>query len=243
VKLRKIKKYFKFLSKTPLHPQWIIMRYAHKNYLSIASEIDKDVLDIGSASQSIKKYLGNEVRYIGLDYYSTAKYWYDYVPDIYGDAQVLPIKNESVSNVLMLDVLEHLPYPDKCMREIARVLKPGGKLIIQTPFLYPLHDQPLDFNRWTEYGYEKLFEGSGLEVKLIGKLGKPIETAGLIVNLALCKILLDSIKQKKIITALLIFVPLIVPIVNILSWLLEPLCPDDSFMPLNYSVVAIKNNS
>lgn len=238
--LSKFKKCFKFLSNTPLHPQWLITRHANKNNTDVASLIKEDVLDVGSAEQSIKNYLAKDIKYIGLDYYSTAKDWYACVPDVYGDAKALPIKSNYVSTVLMMDVLEHLPYPEKCINEIDRVLKPGGRLIVQTPFIYPLHDQPLDFCRLTEYGYEKLLERTNLNIESINRVGKPIETAGLMLNLALCKTLFDSIEQKKLVAVLLLSTPLVVPIVNIVCWILTPFCPIDNFMPLNYRVVAKK---
>ena len=218
MQLRKIKKYLKFLSATPCHPQWILNRKKHINYLEIASEIDENVLDIGSAEQEISRYLNKEIKYVSLDYYDTAKNWYGCIPNIYGDAKSLPINDESFSTILILDVLEHLPYPEKSISEICRVLKPGGKLIIQTPFLYPLHDQPLDFNRWTEYGYEKLFERTGLSIVSISRTGKPIESACLMFNLALCKTCFESIKEKKIISILLVLMLIIVPIINIICW-------------------------
>ena len=44
-----------------------------------------------------------------------SKDWYNSLPDIYGNANLLPISDSSINNVLMLDVLEHLPDPEKCL--------------------------------------------------------------------------------------------------------------------------------
>ncbi len=240
--IRKIKNRLACFVKTPLHPQWLLSRHADSSCQYIAKEINNDVLDIGCGHKAIKDYLDKKVVYHGLDYYQTAKNWYACVPDLYGDAQSLPIASESVSNVLLLDVLEHLPAPQQCVKEVARILIPNGKLILQVPFLYPLHDVPLDFHRWTKYGFENLFKDTGLTVIAIDSTGKPIETAGVMLNIALCKMFINAMNDKDPRLLLLLFVPLLVPIINIVCFLLASFSAKDCFMPLNYRVIAIKSS-
>ena len=57
----------------------------------------------------------------------------------------LPIATNSIDSVLFLDVLEHLQNPDQALNEIFRVLKSNGVLILQVPFLYPIHDAAYDY--------------------------------------------------------------------------------------------------
>lgn len=78
-------------------------------------------------------------------------------PDIVGDAHELPIEDESFETILCTEVLEHLHTPEQAISEMYRVLKPGGKLILTTRFMYPLHDVPHDYFRYTKYGLEHLF--------------------------------------------------------------------------------------
>ena len=240
--LKKLKKKYSCLINTPLHPQWLLARNAKNNCLLISSYLQSDVLDIGCGHKAIKKHISDEVNYYGLDYYDTAEYWYESSPDIYGNANLLPIKNSSTSNVLLLDVLEHLPDPEACIKEVFRVLKTEGKLILQVPFMYPIHDDPLDFNRWTKHGLEKLLNNNGLSIIRLNAIGKPIETAGLILNIGLCKTLLNAINEKNILMFPLVIVPLLIPLINITSFLLSYLSTDDDFMPLSYFIIAIKKN-
>ena len=51
------------------------------------------------------------------------------VVDVWGDGQRLPFANGRFDTVLSLEVLEHLPDPDRCVAELARVLAPGGTLL------------------------------------------------------------------------------------------------------------------
>lgn len=75
---------------------------------------------------------------------------------IIGDAQALGIRDEAFAVVLCTEVLEHLPEPQRAIDEMFRVLEPGGALLLTTRFLFPLHDTPHDYFRYTKYGLRHL---------------------------------------------------------------------------------------
>jgi ubiquinone/menaquinone biosynthesis C-methylase UbiE len=75
---------------------------------------------------------------------------------IIGDAQALGIRDNAVAVVLCTEVLEHLPEPQRAIDEMFRVLEPGGELLLTTRFLFPLHDTPHDYFRYTKYGLRHL---------------------------------------------------------------------------------------
>ncbi len=85
--------------------------------------------------------------------------------DYQSDIQDMPIADESFDTVLSAEVLEHVPDPEKALREIYRVLKPGGKLVISIPHLMYLHNEPNDFYRYTKYGLRTLLERVGFTVE------------------------------------------------------------------------------
>lgn len=72
------------------------------------------------------------------------------------DAQRLGLADESFDVVLCTEVLEHLPEPQAAIDEMFRVLKPGGTLILTTRFLFPIHDAPHDYFRFTKFGLRHL---------------------------------------------------------------------------------------
>ncbi|MFO7682219.1 MAG: class I SAM-dependent methyltransferase [Chloroflexota bacterium] len=225
---------------TPFHPQWFVYKDEHTSLQEIGRQAHGLVLDIGAGAQVVQKSLSADCRYISLDYYQTAVAWYHTRPHLYGDGQWLPIKSGSVDTVLLLDVLEHLPQPEVCVAEIGRVLRSGGKLVLQVPFLYPLHDAPYDFHRWTIHGLRALADryGFAIESELIS--GHPLETAALLTNLALSKTVLNWFRQKN---PLLIFALLLlwmVPLVNLRGWLLARASGTETFMPQSYRVVWTK---
>ena len=76
----------------------------------------------------------------------------------------LSFESASFDTVLLTDVLEHIPEPMNLMCEIARILRPGGKLILGVPFLYWLHEVPHDYYRYTEFALRRFCQLSGLRV-------------------------------------------------------------------------------
>lgn len=105
-------------------------------------------LDLGCGRAYYKKYFPNRIGFDiqpGLDV------------NIVGDAHSLPFEDEKFDNILCIEVLEHLHSPHVAISEMKRVLKKGGKLILTTRFIFPLHDTPEDYYRYTKYGLKYLF--------------------------------------------------------------------------------------
>ena len=82
---------------------------------------------------------------------------------ILGDAQALPLADAAFDVVLCTEVLEHLPEPQRAIDEMRRVLRPGGLLLLTTRFLFPIHDAPHDYFRFTKYGLRHLLRGFEIE--------------------------------------------------------------------------------
>jgi SAM-dependent methyltransferase len=109
---------------------------------------------------------------------------------IVGDAQALGIGDATFDTVLCTEVLEHLTEPQKALDELYRVLCPGGTLLLTTRFLFPIHDAPHDYFRYTKYGLRHLlrrFEilelneettAVGTLAVLVQRLGMQAETLG-----------------------------------------------------------------
>ncbi len=79
-------------------------------------------------------------------------------PDMVGDAHALPFGDSEFTTILCTEVLEHLHSPWLAVAEMKRVLQPGGTLILTTRFVFPIHDTPHDYYRYTEYGLRHLFK-------------------------------------------------------------------------------------
>ncbi|MBZ5585897.1 MAG: class I SAM-dependent methyltransferase [Acidobacteriia bacterium] len=76
--------------------------------------------------------------------------------DLVADAGQLPFPADLFQRVECDAVLEHVRRPESVMREIERVLKPGGFAHLVTPFCHPFHEYPRDYRRFTPDGLKEL---------------------------------------------------------------------------------------
>ncbi len=106
------------------------------------------ILDVGSGGSSYHRLFPNRLT---IDIDPARK------PEVVADAHSLPFKDDEFALVLCTEVLEHTKRPDIVAGELMRVLKPGGTLVLTTRFMYPIHDSPADFFRFTKYGLRELF--------------------------------------------------------------------------------------
>ncbi len=88
----------------------------------------------------------------GPNWVSVDKYDTSDIIDRHDDIESLEFEDESFNAVVCWSVLEHVPNPTKAITEMYRVLKPGGLLWVQLPFLYPYHSSPNDYWRVTPSG-------------------------------------------------------------------------------------------
>ena len=79
-------------------------------------------------------------------------------PNIFSDVTCVPLKEKSIDCIVCTEVLEHLPDPQACVDEMNRLLCDNGLVFVSVPFLYPVHADPYDFQRFTEDGLRNLFK-------------------------------------------------------------------------------------
>lgn len=93
-------------------------------------------------------------------------------PDIVLDvANMKQIKDKSVDVINAIELFEHVKNPKQGIEECSRVLKKGGMIIVSTPFLYPIHADPCDFQRWTKTKWELELKSAGFKIKNIEIMG------------------------------------------------------------------------
>ena len=83
---------------------------------------------------------------------------------ILGKDSSLPLQDSTMDTVLSTQVLEHVPSPERYLKEASRVLRARGVLILTCPASYMLHEEPHDYSRFTLYGLQALLRACGLHV-------------------------------------------------------------------------------
>ena len=113
------------------------------------------VLDVGCGDRPYEKLLTGAAEIVGFDVPGNPH------ADLHGSIDAIPVEDASFDVVLCLQVLEHVPDPAAAVRELRRVVKPGGRVLLSTHGVYPFHPNPDDLWRWTHHGLERLFLANG----------------------------------------------------------------------------------
>jgi SAM-dependent methyltransferase len=134
-----------------------VFRHAAKTYAR------GSLLDIGCGRKPLAPIFEPFVtRHIGIDHGETP-HGTDAL-DIVATAYRIPLADCSADTILMSAVLEHLERPGDALNECWRLLRPGGHAIITAPFMWPIHEAPRDFYRYSPYGLRFLLEQANFEV-------------------------------------------------------------------------------
>jgi SAM-dependent methyltransferase len=138
-------------------------------------------------------------------------------PNIFGDVTQVPIKSECADVIICTEVLEHLENPAACADEIFRLLRSGGQALVSIPFLYPVHADPYDFQRFTVEGLRRLFrQFSSIQVT---PMGGYLGTLGMLIEIGIPGIDGNGLHKKLLRRSL--------------TWLSRTLCSLDLSMPDN----------
>lgn len=221
--------------RTPLHPQWLL----GPRRLPLGIESARGIfVDIGAADRWVASRLSTEAHYFALDYPATSERFYGSKPDIFGDASRLPIGDDCVDNVVCLQVVEHLRDPSGSLREMQRILKPGGCAWLSIPFVYPIHNEPYDFQRYTEYGLQREAADAGFEWLGLERSHHAIHASAFV----LCLSIAGGAESRRGVAKFLLlpFALAAITVINVGAWLAATVWPDWDKMTLDNLLVLRK---
>jgi SAM-dependent methyltransferase len=116
------------------------------------------LLDVGCGNSPYRHLLDPAAaQYQGVDVPAAKDFGYQNADTVYYDGHALPFPDASFDAVLCTEVIEHIPDPTEIIREMHRVLKPGGRLIATIPWSARFHYQPYDYHRYTPSMLQPLF--------------------------------------------------------------------------------------
>lgn len=100
--------------------------------------LEKNILDVGGG-EPFQKWLFKYKDLFAKCNYKTMEPNAESKPDILGDIHAIPLASDSQDAIICHSVLEHVADPTRAVRELYRVLVPGGKLFLHLPSIYPYH--------------------------------------------------------------------------------------------------------
>ena len=133
------------------------------------------LLDAGAGEQRHKKYC-THLDYVAQDF---AQYdgkgdaaglqtgsWDQTKLDIVGDIAAVAAPSGSFDAILCVEVFEHIPHPVEALKEMARLLRPGGSLILTAPFCSMTHFAPYHFyTGFSRYFYQHYLPLYGFDIQ------------------------------------------------------------------------------
>jgi SAM-dependent methyltransferase len=216
-----------------INPFYIARRGLITNIKELGKEISGKTLDVGCGTKPYKNYFSS-ADYIGLEIEDTPHK--ETKADIFYKGDKFPFNDKEFDSVVTNQVFEHVFNPDAFMKEINRVLKPEGKLLITVPFVWDEHEQPYDFARYSSFGLKSVLESHGFKILVSKKSVPDIKVIFQLLNGYIYKKTVRSKILRQILTILVMFP------VNVLALIVSKILPGNEDLYLDNIILARKAN-
>lgn len=157
------------------HTAYLLRNRLLKSLVKHAPSLTGSIMDFGCGSKPYRALFEVD-EYIGVDFHGEGHSHDNESIDVFYDGLTLPFEANRFDGVFTSEVFEHVFNLEHMVKELHRVLKPGGKMLITCPFAICEHEAPNDFARYTSYGIKDLLERNGFRVLAFEKSGTAIET-------------------------------------------------------------------
>lgn len=174
----------KEIAKAKFHPG-ILGFFINNNYLirvrlrkaikKNSSLLNGSLLDFGCGTKPYVLFFSHVKKYTGIDLKIEGREENQRYVDVFYDGVTLPFESERFDSILCTEVLEHVFNIEELLKEFSRVLKPGGKALITTPFMWEEHEIPYDYARYTTFALLHIYKQHGFKVVKNYKTGNYIE--------------------------------------------------------------------
>jgi SAM-dependent methyltransferase len=215
------------------NPFYAARKGLYKHVSALAHLVQGRVLDVGCGQKPYEK-LFKSSEYLGLEL-DNPENRRNKKADVFYDGHVLPFSPNSFDTVIANQVLEHVFTPDDFLRELNRVLKVQGGLLLTVPFVWDEHEQPFDYARYSSFGISHLLKKHGFGIV---EHRKSVCDVRVILQLANCY-LYKSLRTRSTLLNLATWVAFASPL-NILGEILGSILPSTKDLYLDNIVFARK---
>ena len=215
------------------HPFFFIRREIY-SFLEVNSNyLNGKLLDFGCGSKPYEKLFKNLNDYVGVEVAGNKE---NLKSDIYYDGISLPFADNTFDSILCTEVFEHVEQLDDVIFELYRILKPGGRMIVTTPFMCMEHEMPYDFRRFTLNGLINFMKKKNFKIIKSKKLLNNFHVFFQTLNFYICQVFL---KKKTRYLKYIVYFLLIGP-VNFLSLIFNFFLPKTKEMYFGSGIVVEK---
>ncbi|MGB5942535.1 MAG: methyltransferase domain-containing protein [Leeuwenhoekiella sp.] len=186
-----------------INPYYFIRKGLYKGISAHKERLNGKLLDFGCGSKPYKNIIDVD-EYIGLDIEQSGHDHSNEEIDVYWDGKKIPFPDATFDSILSSEVLEHVFEPTKTFKEINRVCKLNGVLLLTVPFVWNEHEIPYDYGRYSSYGLEYFLNKLGFEIIKAEKSTNYIETLFQSWNTYLFQVILKKNLLQMIFTPILI---------------------------------------
>ncbi len=144
---------------------WHVGRYLLPRLQAIGADTNGVVLDLACGESPFKGFFPKARGYLRIDRFPSD-------PEVlHGDMRAIPLPGNSVDFVILSQALSDVPVPIDVLKELARILMPGGQVLVFESMAYPEHDMPYDYYRLMPAGLSYLAEHAGFDTQELTYLG------------------------------------------------------------------------
>ena len=212
------------------NPYYFARKGLLKSIESNKAYITGKCLDFGCGIKPYQK-LFNTTEYVGVEIEAENKK----ADIVYYDGKTIPFEDETFDCIMCSQFFEHIPNLQEIAKELNRVLKKDGYILLTIPFIYPEHLQPYDFRRFTSFGINSFMNDNGFSVIKVEKSGNYIQTITQMKNVYFNEKLFE--KQKN---PMMIIKKFLIFITNFTGLITDKLCIESDALYLDNIVVAQK---
>lgn len=234
----------RILEENFFRPKWysVLLNPYFINRFSLFSEIkkfalltppDATILDVGCGIKPYRQ-LFKSATYTGIDIAGGGHTDEAKTVDAFYDGHTIPFPDNSFDTLICTQVLEHADDPEVLVKECARVLKSGGRAFFSMPFMYPEHEIPYDFRRFTSFEHKRLYAKNNFSDSKIIKTTGIFGTFGQLFVIWLFEGIPFRAPTLKAVLSLVVFAPIQVLALS-LDWL-----TDKSGPTMDYVVILKK---
>ncbi|MFC1621054.1 class I SAM-dependent methyltransferase [Candidatus Omnitrophota bacterium] len=218
-----------------INPCYFARKELYENIRKFSEYIEGRTLDVGCGQKPYERLFSKAKGYTGFEIDNTLAKANKKV-DVFYDGKTFPFENSSFDSVVTFEVFEHVFNPEEFLKEVHRVLKDDGALLMSASFIWGEHEQDHDYARYSSFGLKHLLGKYGFEIVSHRKTASGIRAIFQLITSYIYKV----IAVRNAYLTLLFTIVFISPF-NILGEILSKILPSNSDLYLDNVILARKS--